>query len=47
MNKKYYINVQELMNQQCIDLPRPTRKLNLPLYSVVVPLWSDLNVRYD
>ena len=45
MNKEFYLNVKELMiEQRIIKLPRPQRKLDLPLYSVNVPLWSDLNI---
>lgn len=42
MNKKYYINVHEIMQKKNIDLPRPKRKIKI--ITVTVPLWSDLNV---
>ena len=39
MNKDFYVNVADLMRR---ELPRPTRKrkLDIPIVSVEVGLWS-------
>ena len=36
IDEKYYVNVVELMDK----LPRPEKKLDLPIISIDVGLWS-------
>lgn len=45
MNKKYYVNVKELMNILSLPNPRLKKpKKKIPIISITVELWSDLNV---
>ena len=38
IDEKYYVNVEELMDK----LPRPEKKLDLPIISIDVGLWSPI-----
>ena len=38
IDEKYYVNVEELMDK----LPRPQKKLDLPIISIDVGLWSPI-----
>ena len=37
MDERFYVNVADLMSK---DLPRPRKKLDIPIISVECELWS-------